>query len=242
MVPTIKYCSRRSPVYGLKCMVASSQPLASDAGLQILRNGGNAVDAAIGIAAALSVTEPVSTGLGGDCFMLYYNKASNKVLTLNGSGRCPQDLTVERARSDAASRSDINAKDLLSLPLDDVHCVTVPGAAAGWCDALSRWGNLGMSQVLEPAIALAEHGFAVGPITSALWKSQAFQLEKSPNGVELLLNGKAPETGERFRNPYLARTLRLLAAEGKAGFYEGTPGEEICKVVQRFASVYLLVE
>src|SRR5688572_14381752 len=132
-------------------MVASSQRPASEAGVRILRSGGNAADAAIAAAAALNVTEPTSTGLGGDCFALYFDAATRAVTALNGSGRAPAALTLDKVAADG----------LTALPPFHPHTITVPGACAGWLDLLERHGTLPAAKVLAPAIRLAEEGFEV---------------------------------------------------------------------------------
>src|SRR3990172_7816108 len=124
---TLEFLSRRSPVSGTRGMVAASQPLAVAAGLEILAQGGNAADAAVAVAAALNVTEPTSTGIGGDCFALFYDAASRQVAALNGSGRAPAALSLERLRREGFTGE---------LPPFHAYTITVPGACAGWCDLL----------------------------------------------------------------------------------------------------------
>ncbi|MFP6623537.1 MAG: gamma-glutamyltransferase, partial [Myxococcota bacterium] len=176
-------------------MVASSQPLATSAGLRVLRTGGNAADAAIATAAALNVTEPGSTGIGGDCFGLYLDAATREVTALNGSGRAPARLDLARLRE--AGHGD-------GLPVFDAHTVTVPGACAGWSDMLERHGRLSLSEVLAPAIELAEDGYPVAPMTAGLWRAAVErQLSRCPGAAELLIDGRAPKAGEIFRNPTL---------------------------------------
>ncbi len=218
------FASRRSPVYGRRGMVAASQPLAVAAGLEILAAGGNAADAAVATAAALNVTEPTSTGIGGDCFALYFEAATGRVTALNGSGRAPAGLTLERLR-----REGLGAE----LPPYHAHTVTVPGACAGWCDLVERYGRLPLSRILAPAVRLAEEGFPVAPITAYHWQRGAErQLAQAPNGHELTIDGRAPRPGEIFRNPGLARTLRTVAEGGKDAFYRGAIAEAIAAVVQ----------
>mmetsp|Transcript_17104 Transcript_17104/g.22375 ORF Transcript_17104/g.22375 Transcript_17104/m.22375 type:complete len:552 (+) Transcript_17104:145-1800(+) len=233
----LEFNSRRSPVYARHGMVASSQPLASEIGLQILKGGGNAIDAAIAITAALNVTEPCSTGLGGDCFLLYYNAETKTVEALNGSGRSPQALTLAKAKDEAARRSGVDPAMLKALPSDDVHTVTVPGSAAGWYDAMEKWGTMKLSDVLAPAIKLAEEGFPVADVAAYLWKQGKSQLSNKKNGGELLINGEAPKPGQIFKNPYLANALKVLATDGKKGFYGGWPGNAIVEVVQEQGGV-----
>lgn len=219
-----QFTSRRSPVYGRRGMLAASQPLAVAAGLEALAQGGTAADAAIATAAALNVTEPTSTGLGGDCFALYYEASSGQVTALNGSGRAPAALTLERLR-----REDLG----VSLPPYHPYTITVPGACAGWCDLLERHGRLSMDKVLAPAICLAEEGFPVAPITAYFWERSTERLRSAPNGMELTIAGHAPRAGEIFRNPGLARTLRRIAEGGKNAFYQGAIAEAIAGVVQQ---------
>ncbi len=221
--------SLRMPVYGTGGMVAASQPLAVAAGLETLRSGGNAADAAVATAAALAVTEPCSTGIGGDCFALFYDAASSEVTALNGSGRAPTRLTRERARADGLAGE---------IPWSSAHAVTVPGACAGWSDLIARHGRLSLERVLAPAIALAEEGFPVAPYTARQWDlGLKIQLSRQPGGLELSIDGRAPRAGERFRNPGLARTLRLVAEGGSRAFYEGEPAAAIARAVQEAGGV-----
>ena len=221
----ITFASRRSPVYGRRGMVAASQPLAVAAGLEILSAGGNAADAAVATTAALNVTEPTSTGIGGDCFALYYEAATRQVTALNGSGRAPTALTLARLEQEGFGRE---------LPPYHPYTITVPGACAGWCDLSERHGRLPLSRILRPAIRLAEEGFPVAPITAYFWQRGAeHQLAQAPGGHELTIDGRAPRAGEIFRNPGLARTLRAVAEGGKAAFYQGRIAEAITMTIQR---------
>lgn len=221
---TLSFNSRRSPVYSLRGMVAASQPLAVAAGLEILSEGGNAADAAVATAAALNVTEPTSTGLGGDCFALYYEASNGQVTALNGSGRAPVALTLESLHQQGFTES---------LPPYHALTITVPGACAGWCDLVDRHGTLPMTAILEPAIRLAEQGFPVAPLTAQGWQRGAEnQLTKAPGGLELTIQGRGPEAGEIFRNPGLVRTLKTIAAGGKDAFYQGEIAHSIAHVVQ----------
>jgi gamma-glutamyltranspeptidase/glutathione hydrolase len=216
--------SHRSPVLGTRGSVASSQPLATAAGLGVLARGGNAADAAVATAAALNVTEPMSTGIGGDCFALYYDAATREVTALNGSGRAPQALDLARIRADGFAKG---------LPVHHAHTVTVPGACAGWCDFNERHGSLPMRDVLSPAIALAEEGFPVAPMTAIIWRSGIpSQLPASPGGRHLMLKDRAPNPGEIFRNPALGDTFRRVADEGAAGFYRGEIARAIVRVLR----------
>ena len=218
------FASRRSPVLGRRGMVGASQPLAVAAGLEILARGGNAADAAVATAAALNVTEPTSTGLGGDCFALFYDGASRQVSALNGSGRAPAALTLERLQKEGFGGR---------LPPYHPYTVTVPGACAGWCDMVEQHGRLALETILAPAIRLAEEGFPVAPLTAYAWERGAErQLRHAAGGQELTIEGRAPRAGEIFRNPGLARTLRTIAGGGKEAFYRGEIAAAIAATVQ----------
>ncbi|KAJ1807129.1 hypothetical protein LPJ75_004880, partial [Coemansia sp. RSA 2598] len=223
-----------SVVYGTRHMVASTQPLASNAGLRILERGGNAADAAVAVAAALGVTEPFSTGLGGDCFCLFYSAKDKKVRAINGSGRAPAGLTIERLRNELG----VTGRE---IPSHSVHGATVPGAAAGWVDTVNLFGSgkLSLAEILEPAISLADDGFPVGELTAPFWRDGAsLLLAASPNGRELLLaDGQGPSQGQIFRNPGLASTMRLLAENGAAGLYEGPVADAIIECLTANGSV-----
>jgi len=216
-------------------MVASSQPLASQAGLAILKQGGTAADAAVATAAALNVTEPTSTGIGGDCFALYYSAATGTVTALNGSGRAPAALTLDRVRREGLVNADGE------LPYHHAHTVTVPGACAGWCDFAARFGRLPLSESLAPAIELAETGFPVAPLTAYYWGRAAEQLlSGAPGGRALTLDGRGPRAGELFRNPGLARTLRAVAEGGAEAYYRGPIAQAIVTMVQAAGGVMTL--
>jgi gamma-glutamyltranspeptidase / glutathione hydrolase len=223
-LPSFQFDSRRSPVLGRGGMVAASQPLAVAAGLKILQDGGTAADAAVATAAALNVTEPTSTGLGGDAFALYYQASARQVFALNGSGRAPAALTLERLRQEGIGSA---------LPPFHPYTITVPGACAAWCDLIERFGRLAMNDVLAPARKLAEEGFPVAPLTAYYWdRGVERQLRQAVNGVELTIDSRAPRPGEIFRNPGLAQTFDQIARGGKKAFYEGPIAESISAVIQ----------
>lgn len=160
----IRNASRRSTVHSTGGMVSSTQPLASEAGQRILNMGGNAADAAVAVAAALNVTEPTSTGIGGDMFCLYWDDKQKKVFSLNGSGRSAKNSTLEQVRKQLDIPDDKNG----AIPQISALAVTVPGAAAGWCDTVEKFGSgkLSMQQILQPAIDLAEKGFPVSELSA----------------------------------------------------------------------------
>lgn len=221
---TLPFHSRRSSVYGRNGMVATSQPLATAAGLEILAKGGSAADAAVAAGAALNVTEPTSTGIGGDMFALYYSADTKRVTALNGSGCAPAALTLDRLKKDGFSTA---------LPPFHAHTVTVPGACAGWFDLIEKHGSLSMKEILAPAIRLASEGFPVAPLTSYSWQRAAQnQLRSAPNGQEMTIDGRGPKSGEIFRNPNLARTFEMIAEGGRSAFYEGEIAEAVVRVIQ----------
>jgi gamma-glutamyltranspeptidase/glutathione hydrolase len=207
-------------------MVATSQRLASEAGVAVLREGGNAADAAVGAAAALNLTEPMSTGLGGDMFALYYDSQTRKVSALNGSGRAPAALSIDLLRK----------QGLDPLPAHHAHAVTVPGACAGWCDLIAKHGTLPLSRILAPAIRLAEEGYPVADHSAHGWAGGR-SLLKGPGAHDLLIEGRAPRLGETFRNPSLARTLRAIASGGKDAYYKGEPGRAVVAAIRKEGGV-----
>jgi gamma-glutamyltranspeptidase/glutathione hydrolase len=217
--------SRRSPVYSRRGIVATSQPLATAAGIEVLSKGGNAADAAVAAAAALNVTEPTSTGIGGDMFALYFDAQTQQVTALNGSGRASSALTLERLKTEGLLAD--------SLPPFHPHTVTVPGACAGWCDLIAKHGLLSLTEILAPAIRLADEGFPVAPITSYFWARGADrQLKSALNGGEMTIDGRAPKAGEIFQNKGLARTFKVVAEQGAVGFYQGSVAESIVAVIK----------
>jgi gamma-glutamyltranspeptidase/glutathione hydrolase len=227
--------SYRSPVLARRGMVASSQPLASQAGLSILVQGGNAADAAVATAAALNVTEPTSTGIGGDMFALFYDARARQVTALNGSGRAPTALTIDLLEQQnlISNRPSKISNQTRQLPPYHAHTVTVPGACAGWCDLITRRGTMPLAEILAPAIRLAEEGFPVAPLTAHFWQRGAEnQLASAPGGRALTLDGRGPRAGETFRNPGLARAFRAIAEGGKEAYYQGDIAQSIAQVVQ----------
>ncbi|KAI5457506.1 nucleophile aminohydrolase [Mariannaea sp. PMI_226] len=233
-----RFPSRRSVVHSTQGIVASPQPLAANCGLEILRAGGNAADAAVAVAAGLNMTEPCSTGIGGDMFILFYDAATKQVKAMNGSGRSGGKCTLETIRRDLKIPDGSTG----SIPMQSVHATTVPGAAAGWVDTVERFGSgkLSMSEILAPAIKLGEQGFPVSEVTARAWQgSEKLLRNASPNFSEMLKKDpaaqdgvRAPRPGEIMKLPELARTFRTLATEGKKGFYTGRIAEELIKVVR----------
>ncbi len=207
---------------GQRGAVATSQPLASGAGLAVLRAGGNAVDAAIAAAAALAVVEPAASHLGGDLFVVLYSAAEKKSWALNGSGNAPRGA----------------APDLFpdGIPERGPMTVAVPGVVHGWCEASRRWGRLPLGDCLRDAIELARDGFGIGPGISRELETQRALLSSYPYSREQFLAGPT-HTGAVLRQPGLARTLEAIAADGVAGFYDGEVAREIARSVREQGGV-----
>ena len=204
-------------VLGRGGMVCTSQSLASFAGARMLRDGGNAVDAAVTAAAVLGVVEPFMTGLGGDCFMLIWHAAEQHLYGLNGSGCAPR----------TATREALVERGHTHMPMLGMLSVTVPGAVDAWCAALARFGSRTLADVLAPAIHYAAEGFAVSEIIAAQWGFAATLLEQPEARRTFTIGGHAPRLGETVRLPDLARSLRALAAGGRDVFYRGELAEQI---------------
>jgi gamma-glutamyltranspeptidase / glutathione hydrolase len=201
-------------------IVATSHVLASQAGSQILSQGGSAIDAAIAANAVLGVTEPMMNGIGGDLFLLYWDAKSGKLYGLNASGWAPQGLTIDFLKKQGVT----------SMPEDGIHSVTVPGAVDGWAKAHQRFGKLPWKVLFTPAIYYAENGYFVPEIIDDFWRIGRKRLKQTEESERVFLpNGKPPALGEKFSNPDLAKALRLLADKGPREFYEGEIAKAILK-------------
>lgn len=224
-----RYQSRRNVVYGKKGMVATSQPLAAQAGLDIIKQGGNAIDAAVATAACLTVLEPTSNGIGGDAFALVWFK--NELFGLNSSGPSPQNISLDEIRKNGYKE----------MPVYGWLPVTVPGTPAAWVELSERFGKLPLDKVLEPAIKYAIDGFPVSPTCSVLWDNAVKKFTKELKGEEFkfwfetfTIDGRAPKAGEIWRSLDHAQTLQGIA-ETKAGtFYKGDIAEKIASYSQEY--------
>jgi gamma-glutamyltranspeptidase/glutathione hydrolase len=214
----LSFPSRRSVVTANNGMVATSQPLAAHVGLKILTDGGNAIDAAVAMAAMLNVVEPMSTGVGGDAFALTYIAKTDQLTALNASGRAPNAISI-----DAVKRLGHT-----EMPEVGPLSITVPGTVDGWEVILQQHGSMPLSEVLKPAIRYAEEGFPVTEIIAREW----IDLEEIMQSTPYVINGHAPRAGEIFKNPDLAQTLRLIAEGGSDAFYRGSIAEQIAQHVQ----------
>ena len=219
-----RFPSRRSVVMGFGGAVATSQPLAAQAGLRILLRGGNAADAAVAAAATLNVVEPMSTGMGGDVFALIYWAEDQRVYALNASGRAPHAATLAAFRR----------RGLNEVPSRGILPVTVPGATAGWAETVRRFGRLGLDVVLAPAIEYAKQGFPVTERIGASWQASEELLRQDREAARVYMPvGRAPRPGERFTSPDLAQSLRLLAEDGPDAFYKGPIARAIVATSQK---------
>jgi gamma-glutamyltranspeptidase/glutathione hydrolase len=220
--PTGNPRGTRSPVLGKNGVIATSQPLASAAGLQVFQAGGNAIDAAVTAACVLAVVEPTMTGVGGDVFAIVYDARTRTLRGLNSSGRAGAN-----ANADA-----LLAKGIRVMPADGVYSITVPGAVAGWAELLERHGTITLARALEPAIHYARDGFPVSEIIGAQWEAAASRLD--PSGAAVFLpGGRPPRPGAIFRNPDLANTLEQIAHDGRDALYRGPIGAAIAADLQR---------
>ena len=214
----------RSPVYADNVMVATSHPLASSAAIDVMRRGGNAVDAAVAAAAVLAVVEPQMTGIGGDCFAIV-GKPDGSLLGINGSGRS----------ASGADYAWYKAQGWAKMPLNSPHSITVPGAVSAWETLLERAGNRGMGELFQQAIDYAENGFPVSPRVADDMSGLVDVLQKNDAAAKTYLkNGKALQTGDRLTLPKLAQTLKKIAANGAKAFYQGEVAADIANTIQGF--------
>lgn len=210
----------RSMAMAQKGMVASSHYLATQAGLEILQQGGTAMDAAVAVAATLGVVEPAMIGIGGDAFFLYYDAKTKKVYSYNGSGRSPKGL----------SRAYFDEKEEKKIDGESWEAVTVPGAVDAYAAGLERFGKLGLSEVLKPAIRHAREGHPVHEVVATVWGTQVSKLRRDEWAKKLkLVDGKAPKAGSIFVDAALADSLQLIADGGRDAFYKGAIAEEIVR-------------
>jgi gamma-glutamyltranspeptidase / glutathione hydrolase len=224
----------RSEVMAQHGMVVTSQPLAAQAGLQILMRGGNAIDAAVASAAVLSLVEPMMVGVGGDLFAVIYVAKERKIYVLNASGTAPTGATVEHFNELGYRWDPKNWGPMSGMPVHGILAVTVPGVVWGWQEALRRFGTMTFKQVLDPAIQYAQNGFPVSERIANDWHlPNALPLrgcctEPDPDSIRTwYLNGESPKPGAIFRNSDLARTFRLLQAHGADEFYKGSIAKAI---------------
>ncbi len=221
----------RSPVHATTAMAATSQPLATETAIQVLRSGGNAVDAAVAACAVQCVVEPQSTGIAGDCFALIAPGGGAEVIAYNGSGRSPSGASAEAVR----------AQGLTSIPRSSPHAVTVPGAIEAWARLLKDHGTRSLGELLQPAIRLARDGYPVHARTAWDWSRQAAFLGQDPNAARVFLDGgKAPAAGALHRQPGLAEALMRVAEEGPDGFYRGAVAEDIVGCLQEHGGPHTL--
>jgi len=208
----------RSVTYAQHGMVAAAHPLAVQIGLDVLKAGGSAVDAAIAVNAALGFLEPVSCGLGGDLFAMVWDPETEKLYGLNASGRAPAALTIDK----------VPAEEDGTIPVYSVYSWTVPGAADGWFELHQKFGKLPMKEVLGPAASIAREGAPVPQVIAGSWARGAARFKEMPGFAEVFMpGGKVPAEGEIFANPALAHTLDRLAAGGRDAFYKGEIAEQI---------------
>ncbi|MGB6545068.1 MAG: gamma-glutamyltransferase [Candidatus Acidiferrales bacterium] len=214
----------RSMVISQFGIVAAENPLAAQAGVSILEHGGNAVDAAIAANAVMGVVEPMMNGMGGDLFAIVYDAKSGKYYGLNASGWSPAGLTIEHMKS----------KGMVEMPSEGIDSVTVPGVVDGWQKLLDRFGRKKMPDVLDPAIRVAENGFAVTEWMAPAWSAGVNMLHATDSASQtFLIADRAPRVGEIFRNPDLARSLRQVAQGGRDAFYKGQIAQRIVELSQQ---------
>jgi gamma-glutamyltranspeptidase/glutathione hydrolase len=211
----------RSAALGENGMAATSHPLATLAAIDVLRTGGNAMDAALAAVAIQCVVEPAMTGIGGDCFALVA-PAGKPARAFNGSGWAPAGISAEALRSEGLNR----------IPETSPHAVTIPGAVDAWCQLSAAYGRRELAELLAPAIALAENGFRVMGRVAFDWARDRDRIGAGAAAEHFLPGGAPLRTGDRFADPALARTLRLIASKGRAGFYEGPVANELVAVLR----------
>jgi len=223
----------RSTVYGRSGMVCASQPLAAQAGIDILKAGGSAVDAAIAVNACLGLMEPTANGVGGDLFAIVWDPKSGRLHGLNACGRSPRELTADRIPREPDG----------TIPLYSPYAWSVPGCVDGWAELHARFGKLPLTRVLAPAIAYAEGGFPLSPVIAGDWARSVTRFGKKPGFADVFMpGGRTPAEGEMFRNPALARTLTRIAEKGRKGYYEGPVADAIVRYSRQQGGFFTLAD
>src|SRR3954463_13860597 len=221
----------RSTVHATNAMVATSHPQASLAAIEVLREGGTAVDAAVAGSAILGVIEPQSTGIGGDCFALIQPRGEGKIIAYNGSGRAPKEANADR---------DFERK-INSVPLTSAHAVSIPGVIDAFATVLRDHGKFGLDTLLQPAIKAAEEGYVVAPRIAFDWNNGQEKLRGGTHTARYLLpHGKPPVAGDVIRQPELGQTLRIIASEGREGFYAGRVAEDMVETLRGIGGLHTL--
>jgi len=221
---TGKKFATRSEVIAQHGMAATSQPLATQVALDILKKGGNAIDAAIAANAVLGLVEPTGNGIGGDLFAIIWDAKTEQLYGLNASGRSPYDLKLDYFKRNGYEK----------IPSYGPLPVSVPGAVDGWFEMHGKFGSMDMKEILQPAIDYAENGFPVSELIAWYMERGAANLQKFPGFKEVYMpNGSTPKKGEIFKNPGLANTLRIIAKEGRDGFYKGEVAKTIADYMQQ---------
>jgi len=229
--PPKAFRSGRSVVMAPHGMVATSHPLAAQVGLDVLKAGGNAIDAAIATNAAIGLMEPMSCGIGGDLFALVWDAKSKKLYGLNASGRSPY----------RATRAYFSQLGLTEIPATGPLSWSVPGCVDGWDMLRNRFGSKSLAEILEPSIRYAEQGFPVSEVSAGYWQNGVAAISGSPDAVRTYLPGDvAPRAGDRFRNPGLAASYRMIAKEGRDAFYKGKIAQQIVAFSEKAGGLFTL--
>ncbi len=225
--------TRELPAVARNGMVATSEPLAVETGLAVLKAGGNAIDAAIAAGAMIGLTEPMSCGIGGDLFAIIWSARDQKLYGLNASGRAPKAATIERLRKLGYEH----------MPVRGPLSWTVPGCVDGWAEMHRRFGSMKWSELFQPAIRAAEQGFVVRPVIARYWRNAERLLSRWPSSARTyLVDGKAPRAGDLFRNPDLARTYRLIAEHGPEAFYRGPIAQQIAATARQLGGLMTVAD
>jgi gamma-glutamyltranspeptidase/glutathione hydrolase len=219
----------RSEVIATQAMAATSQPLATQIALDVMKQGGNAIDAAIAANAALGLMEPTGNGIGGDLYAIVWSAKDKKLYGLNASGRSPKGLTLEQLQAEVKKLGRTDIPPLGMLP------ISVPGAVDGWFSLHDKFGQLPMKKVLAPAISYAENGFPVTELIAYYWQNSVPRLSTQPGDFKgtFTINGQGPKTGDIFKNPALAATYKQLASGGRDAFYKGAIAKKIDAFMQK---------
>jgi gamma-glutamyltranspeptidase/glutathione hydrolase len=221
----------RSEALGTRAMAATSHPLATLAALDVLRKGGNAIDAAVAAMALLGVIEPTQTGIGGDCFALLMRGGEGEVIALNGSGWAPQ----------AASIDFYESNGIAAIETESAHAVSVPGAVASWARLVADYGTMEFAALLQPAIEAADHGYPVTERVARDWAKQVGKLSRNAAAAKaFLFDGAAPQPGTVHRQPELAAALRSIAEEGPSAFYSGWIARDMVEALQALGGLHTL--